>query len=187
MLSVSELCSSAFTHPLLPYAIIHFSNPNAQVLNVRNFPTSWHIFIYTVVVLHFSMVEAIMTMEQLHDLPLLWRLADFCKLDTLATHVRLWPQHDVRHPSIVIEERKLDLTSPVWPRYIAWLRARLHPGRYQVHIPVSLQQEVLSRISSRESVRHNTQSKAEPYLSQQLYNELIKRLTTLENLLSNKT
>lgn len=128
------------------------------------------------------MVEAITTMEQMYDLPLLWRLADFCKLETLATHVRLWPQHDVRHPSIIIEERKLNLTSPVWPRGIAWLRARLHPGRYQVHIPVSLQQEVLTRIATRKSVGLKNQRKAEQCLSRQLFDELIKRLTTLENL-----
>ncbi|KAK3888683.1 hypothetical protein Pcinc_007296 [Petrolisthes cinctipes] len=133
-----------------------------------------------------SMVEAITTMEQLCDLPLLWRLADFCKLDTQATHVRLWPQHDVRHPSIIIEERKLNLASPVWPRWYTWLRARLHPGRYQVHIPSTLQQDILLRISSRDSVVVSHQTQAEPHLSQQLYDELIKRLTTLENLLSKK-
>lgn len=126
------------------------------------------------------MVEAILNMEQLCDFPLLRRLAHYCTHDTRVTQVRLWPQHDVRHPSVMVEARKTGQNLKLRPRWYAWLLERLQPSRYQVNIPASLQDDVLARITARDTVTVDADKMDVPHDYKVLFDEIIRRLKILE-------
>lgn len=126
------------------------------------------------------MVEAILNMEQLCDFPVLRRLAPYCTLDTMATQVRLWPQHDARHPSVMVEDRKRHPSLQLRPRWYAWLAERMQPSRYQVHIPSTLQEDVLARIAARETVTVDAGKMDVPHDYKVLFDEIIRRLKILE-------
>lgn len=126
------------------------------------------------------MVEAILNMEQLCDFPMLRRLARYCTLDTRVTQVRLWPQHDTRHPSVMVEVRKRHQSLQLRPRWYAWLLERLQPSRYQVNIPASLQDDVLARITARDTVTVDPDKMDVPHDYKVLFDEIIRRLKILE-------
>nr|XP_045618775.1 transient receptor potential channel pyrexia-like isoform X1 [Procambarus clarkii]XP_045618776.1 transient receptor potential channel pyrexia-like isoform X1 [Procambarus clarkii]XP_045618777.1 transient receptor potential channel pyrexia-like isoform X1 [Procambarus clarkii] len=128
-----------------------------------------------------SMVDAIGNIEQLCDFPLLRHLADYCRLDTGASQVRLWPQHDARQPSVVVAERE---TSPgtSHPKSFCWrwLRKRLHRHHYEIHIPALLQEEILNRITAREYVTLASSLKDDDQDTKTIYNEIMRRLKAIE-------
>lgn len=127
-----------------------------------------------------SMVEAIVNMEQLCDFPILGRLASYCRLDTRVTQVRLWPQHDARHPSVMVEVRKSHKSLQLRPRWYTWLLERLQPSRYQVDISASLQDDVLARIAARDTVAVDPDKVNVPHDYKVLFDEIIRRLKILE-------
>nr|XP_053635141.1 transient receptor potential channel pyrexia-like [Cherax quadricarinatus] len=128
-----------------------------------------------------SMVDAIGNIEQLCDFPLLRHLADYCRLDTRACQVRLWPQHDARQPSVVVAEREAHSGSPhsrlhCW----TWLLHRLHRHRYEIHIPATLQEEILNRITAREYVSIDSDMKDGEQDVKTIYSEIMRRLKAIE-------
>lgn len=126
------------------------------------------------------MVEAILNMEQLCDFPMLHHLARYCTLDTKVTQVRLWPQHDARHPSVMVEVRKRHQNFQMRPQWYTWLLERLQPSRYQIHIPPSLQDDVLARIATRNTVTVDPDEMDVPHDYKVLFDEIIRRLKILE-------
>ncbi|KAG7160810.1 transient receptor potential channel pyrexia-like [Homarus americanus] len=126
-----------------------------------------------------SMVDAIISIEQLCDFPLLKHLADYCQLDTRACQVRLWPQHDTRRPSVVVTVREDPVSPHKWPGCIAWLKDRLHRRRYEIHIPASLQEEVLNRISARDYTM-DSDLKGNEQDTKTIYSDIMKRLRAIE-------
>ncbi|XP_063849633.1 uncharacterized protein LOC135093903 [Scylla paramamosain] len=127
-----------------------------------------------------SMVEAIGNMEQLCDFPLLRRLAGYCRLDIKSTQVRLWPQHDARRPAVTVETRRRHPHAPRRPRWCAWLLHRLHPSCYRVHVPATLQEDVLARVAAREAVPVDPNKMDVPHDYKLLFEEIVRRLKLLE-------
>ena len=127
-----------------------------------------------------SMVEAIVNMEQLCDFPPLRRLASYCRLNTKSTQVRLWPQHNARHPAVTVEVRKRHQHAQRRPRWCVWMLQRLHPTRYQVTIPVALLDDVQARIAAREAVPVNPDQMDVPHDYKVLFEEIVRRLKLLE-------
>lgn len=127
------------------------------------------------------MVEALLNMEQSRDFPLLRRLTNFCRLDTEVTNIRIWPKHDPHDPCITVEVRKQHL-SQAQRRcgWYGWLVECFHPRRYQVSIPVSLEDKVLARITARETVALNTEQVDVPHGYKVFFHEILRRLKLLE-------
>ena len=125
-------------------------------------------------------MEALRFMEQSCDFPLLRRLANYCILDTFVTHIRLWPQQDSRHPSIMVEVRKQNQHAHPQSRCCVWFLECFHPRQYQVNIPVSLQEEVLMRITARETVDIDLDQLDGHHDHKVFFNEILRRLKLLE-------
>lgn len=127
------------------------------------------------------MVEALFNMEQSCDFPLLRRLANYCRLDTVATHVRMWPKHDYHHPCITVEVRKQHQhRAQRRCSWCTWLVERFHPRRYQVNIPVTLHDDVLARITARETVIIDPDQLDVPRDYKVFFDEILRRLKLLE-------
>lgn len=119
-------------------------------------------------------------MEQSCDFILLRRLANYCKLDAVATYVRLWPQYDARHPSITVEVRKRNQHAQRQSRCCAWLLDRFHPSRYQMSISTALQDDVLARITARKTVAVDPDKLDVPHDYKVFFDEILRRLKLLE-------
>lgn len=125
------------------------------------------------------MVDAIRNIEQLCDFPVLRHLADYCRLDTRATQVRVWPQHHPRQPSVLVQEAHASYCYSSWPRCCVWLRDLLHRGRYEVNIPATLQAEV-NRIVARDYVTLDTEQSSIDQDAKKIYTEILKRLRAID-------
>ncbi|XP_063870145.1 transient receptor potential channel pyrexia-like [Scylla paramamosain] len=172
--------------PITGYALIFFSVVFISIVlanllvalavsDIRELRNSAHLTRFA------SMVEALLNMEQSCDFPLLRRMANYCRLDTVAMHVRMWPKHDFRHPCITVEVRKQHQHHAQQRcGWCAWLVKRFHPRRYQVSIPVILHDEVLARITARETIALDPDKLDVPHDYKVFFNEILRRLKLLE-------
>ncbi|MPC52847.1 Transient receptor potential channel pyrexia [Portunus trituberculatus] len=128
-----------------------------------------------------SIVEALQNIEQSCDFPFLWRLGNYCRLHTAATHVRMWPKHNSPHPCITVELRKQH-QHRAQQRYgwSTWLVERLHPREFQENISVTLHDEVLARITARETIALDPDQLDVPHDYKVFFDEILKRLRLLE-------